>query len=292
MNGMNEMEYHALPGLLLEKQVRMTVVGCGGTGSAFVSGLPLLHQAMLALGHPEGLTVSIIDGDRISTTNCVRQPFCENEIGLFKSTVLATRINLFYGLGWKAHTEFLDENWRSETDILVSCVDSRKARKTLMSTSVYRECHYWLDIGNNASTGQFVLGQPENHKNSKGPCRLPTVAELFPEIVDAEFDKRDNLPSCSAVEALTRQEPFINQSLANLALAMLARLFRHGRLSYHGGFVNLAVGLTAPIAANPAAWTRMIEGNKHCQLSSGQRRRGQTRKAGRAPAAKQRRTRK
>jgi PRTRC genetic system ThiF family protein len=291
MNSVNEMEYHTLPGLLLEQQVRMTVVGCGGTGSAFVSGLPLLHQAMLALGHPEGLTVSIIDGDRISSTNCVRQPFCENEIGLFKSTVLATRINLFYGLGWKAHTEFLDEHWRNETDILVSCVDSRKARKTLMSTSVYRECHYWLDIGNNASTGQFVLGQPENHKNSKNPSRLPTVAELFPEIVDADLDKRDNLPSCSAVEALTRQEPFINQSLANLALAMLARLFRHGRLSYHGGFVNLAGGLTAPIAANPASWTRMIEGNKHNQASSGQRRRGHKRKARRAPAAKQRRTR-
>jgi PRTRC genetic system ThiF family protein len=204
---------------------------------------------------------------------------------------LATRINLFYGLGWKAHTEFLDEHWRNETDILVSCVDSRKARKTLMSTSVYRECHYWLDIGNNASTGQFVLGQPENHKNSKNPSRLPTVAELFPEIVDADLDKRDNLPSCSAVEALTRQEPFINQSLANLALAMLARLFRHGRLSYHGGFVNLAGGLTAPIAANPASWTRMIEGNKHNQASSGQRRRGHKRKARRASAAKRRRTR-
>jgi PRTRC genetic system ThiF family protein len=120
MNGVNEMESHLLPGPLLERQVRITVVGCGGTGSAFVSGLPLLHQAMLALGHPEGLTVSIIDGDRISATNCVRQPFCENEIGLFKSTVLATRINLFYGLGWKSQTEFLDETWREETDILVT----------------------------------------------------------------------------------------------------------------------------------------------------------------------------
>lgn len=291
MNGVNKMECHVLPGPLLEKQVRMTVVGCGGTGSAFVSGLPLLHQAMLALGHPEGLTVSIIDGDRISATNCVRQPFCENEIGLFKSTVLATRINLFYGLGWKAQTEFLNETWRDETDILVSCVDSRKARKTLMRTSAYGDCYYWLDIRNNAATGQFVLGQPDNRRNSKGSYRLPTVAELFPEIVDADLDKHDNLPSCSAIEALTRQEPFINQSLANLALAMLARLFRHGRLSYHGGFVNLAGGLTAQIAANPASWTRMIERNKHSQVSSEQRRRGQTREARRAPAVKQRRPR-
>jgi hypothetical protein len=46
------------------------------------------------------------------------------------------------------------------------------------------------------------------------------------------------LPSCSAVEALDRQEPFINQTLASSALAMLARLFRYGKLTHHGGFFN------------------------------------------------------
>jgi PRTRC genetic system ThiF family protein len=136
-----------------------------------------------------------------------------------------------------------------------------------MFTSAYGDCHYWLDIGNNAATGQFVLGQPDNRRNSKSPSRLPTVAELFPEIVDADLDKGDNLPSCSAVEALTRQEPFINQSLANLALAMLARLFRHGRLSYHGGFVNLAGGLTAPVSVSPVAWKRIIEANERTATS-------------------------
>jgi len=53
------------------------------------------------------------------------------------------------------------------------------------------------------------------------------VAELFPEIVKPSLDKNDDLPSCSAVEALERQEPFINQTLAFHALALLARLFRH-----------------------------------------------------------------
>ena len=39
---------------------------------------------------------------------------------------------------------------------------------------------------------------------------------------------RDDEPSCSAVEALERQEPFVNPILANHALALLARLFRYG----------------------------------------------------------------
>src|SRR4030081_1275155 len=103
---------HTIPSPLLEKTVRITVVGCGGNGSAVASGLPYLHQAMLALGHPGGLDVTFVDGDRISRINCVRQPFSESEIGLYKATVLATRINLFWGLDWESDIRFLDERWR------------------------------------------------------------------------------------------------------------------------------------------------------------------------------------
>ncbi len=250
---------HTIPSVLLEKTVRITVVGCGGTGSAVASGLPYLHQAMLALGHPGGLDVTLVDGDRISRINCVRQPFSESEIGLHKATVLATRLNLFWGLGWKGTPQFLDEGWREETDIVIGCVDSRKARNLILGSQAYWNSHYWLDLGNNASTGQFVLGQPENGKNKKCHMRLPTVADLFPEIVNPRLDKKDRLPSCSSVEALQRQEPFINQTVAYHALALLARLFRYGRLLHHGGFINLATGRISPLPVNPAVWHRIAK---------------------------------
>jgi PRTRC genetic system ThiF family protein len=248
---------HTIPSLLLEKTVRITVVGCGGTGGAVASGLPYLHQAMLALGHPGGLDVTLVDGDRISRINCVRQPFSESEIGLHKATVLATRINLFWGLGWKGIPQFINEGWREETDIVISCVDSRKARNMILCSQAYWNSHYWLDLGNNASTGQFVLGQPGNNKNKRCHMRLPTVAELFPEIVDPKLDKKDKLPSCSSVEALQRQEPFINQTVAYHALALLARLLRYGRLSHHGAFINLSTGRVSPLPVNPAVWRRI-----------------------------------
>jgi PRTRC genetic system ThiF family protein len=244
---------HRISEALLGKRVRVTVVGCGGTGSAITAGLPYLHQAMLAWGHPHGLDVILVDGDKISRTNCVRQPFSESEIGLYKATVLATRINLFWGLGWRGVPEFLDEGWREETDVLIGCVDSRKSRRKITSTSAYWNCHYWLDLGNNADSGQFVLGQPENARNKKSDLRLPTVGELFPEIIDPKLDKKDKLPACSAVEALDRQEPFVNQTLAYQALAMLARLFRYGRLSHHGGFINLATGRMVSLSVRTAA---------------------------------------
>jgi PRTRC genetic system ThiF family protein len=244
---------HRIPEALLGKKVRMTVVGCGGTGSTIAAGLPYLHQAMLAWGHPYGLDVTFVDGDRISHTNCVRQPFSESEIGLYKATVLATRINLFWGLGWRGVPEFLDEGWREETDILIGCVDSRKSRRTMTSTSAYWNCHYWLDLGNNTECGQFVLGQPANARNKKVSLRLATVAELYPEIIDPRLDKKDRLPACSAAEALDRQEPFINQTLAYHSLAMLARLFRHGEITHQGGFVNIADGRVSPLKLQRAS---------------------------------------
>lgn len=249
---------HKIPTVLLQKKIRVTVVGCGGTGGAVAAGLPYLHQAMLARGHPHGLDVTFIDGDRISRINCVRQPFSESEIGLYKATVLATRINLFWGLGWKASPHFLDESWHEETDILIGCVDSRKARYMITASHAYWNSHYWLDIGNNADTGQFVLGQPDNRRNKKNALRLPTVADLFQEIINSRLDKKDKLPPCSAVAALKRQEPFINQTLAYQALALLARLFHYGRLSHHGGFINLATGRMSPLPVDPAVWKRIM----------------------------------
>ena len=85
-------------------------------------------------------------------------------------------------------------------------------------TQTYWNCHYWLDLGNNADSGQFVLGQPENQKNKARDLRLPTAAELFPELINAKLDKKDRLPPCSALEALERQEPFVNQPLVNEVL--------------------------------------------------------------------------
>jgi PRTRC genetic system ThiF family protein len=226
---------------------RVVVIGCGGTGAALIGGLPYLHQALLAMRHP-GLQVIVADGDKVSPTNCVRQPFSQSEIGLHKSTVLANRLNLFWGLQWQASTEYVTRKTEGKMDIIISCVDTRAARWEITKSPLFRECTYWLDIGNTAAGGQFILGQPKNNRNRTTRGRLPTVAELFPEIVTQLLDDADDLPSCSAIEALDRQEPFVNQTLAYHALAMLARLFRHGEIEYHGGFINLATGRMAPLA--------------------------------------------
>ena len=252
------METHTIHADLLRREVRVLVVGCGGTGSSIIGGLPYLHQAMLAQGHPGGLRVTVMDGDTISPVNCVRQPFSRAELGLNKAIVLVNRLNIFWGFDWEAVPESLTENHQlRQTDIVIGCVDTRAARAVIeRQTTGNSAVHYAIDVGNSESSGQFILGEPINAVNRRSRTRLRTAAELFPEIIDATLDN-DGQPSCSAVEALERQEPFVNQVLAQHALALLAQLFRYGRISYHGGFINLREGCGARLAVDTLAWKRI-----------------------------------
>jgi PRTRC genetic system ThiF family protein len=271
------METHRIHPELLERQVRVLVVGCGGTGSAVVGGLPYLHQSLVARGHPGGLHVTVLDGDTISPTNCVRQPFARSEIGLNKAIVLVNRLNLFWGLKWEAvpahlkpgsciSRSYSGDDLRAH--IVVGCVDTRTARAAIRdAVSNWSTVSYWLDLGNNADSGQFILGEPLNERNRRSRLRLRTVGELFPEICDQALD--DQEPSCSAAEALERQEPFVNSTLAQHPLALLARLFRYGEINYHGGFANLSSGIVSVVRIDPKWWGRSRSLHKHSTINRG-----------------------
>jgi PRTRC genetic system ThiF family protein len=265
------MEIHRIHPELLERQVRVLVVGCGGTGSAVVAGLPYLHQSLVAHGHPGGLHVTVVDGDTISPANCVRQPFARSELGLNKAKVLVNRLNLFWGLKWEAVPvylkpgTFISRNYSGDdlrAHIVIGCVDTRAARAAICdAVGKWSTVSYVVDAGNNADSGQFIMGEPLNERNRRSRLRLRTAAELFPEIVDPTLDN-DGEPSCSAAAALERQSIFVNSTLAQHALALLARLFRYGEISYHGGFINLATGLTSVLRIDPLCWKRTQRANK------------------------------
>ena len=255
---------HALPAdLVRNRAVRVLVIGAGGTGSAIVMGLPYLDQAMRIWGHRHGLAVALMDADLVSETNCIRQPFSVSDIGQNKATVLINRINLFWGMNWQAvpqsfHQRSFDRAYDRCPDLVIGCVDTRAARRAIegsFSRALNRVC-YWLDLGNNAASGQYVLGQPLNARNRRKAERLRTVSELYPEIVDERVGE-DPLPSCSAAEALDRQEPFINQTLAASALAMLAQLFRYGKLTHHGAFFNARTGQMCALPVDPGLWRKV-----------------------------------
>lgn len=205
----------------------------------------------------------LMDGDTISPTNCVRQPFSRSETGLHKVVVLVNRLNVFWGIDWEAVPAHLGPYDRIDrADIVIGCVDTRAARAVLRdATAGDSEVDYWLDLGNNPDSGQFILGEPLNQVNRRKRTRLRCVAELYPTIVDPQLDD-DGQPSCSAADALEKQEPFVNQTLAQHALALLGRLFRYGAISYHGGFVSLTSGVCAPMRIEPKTWKRIMRAKR------------------------------
>lgn len=249
------MQSHHLHNGLLRREVKVLVVGAGGTGSQILTGLVQLHQAMTALGHPAGLHVTVIDDDVVSSANIGRQLFWPADVGQHKASVLINRINLGFGLRWNAEIGRVTGD-RLEADLVIGCVDNRKARKAIVDglSQSYKPCYY-LDIGNSVDSGQIILGEVGGSGLATA-TRLPHAGDLFPELIDPTLDDSDDVPSCSLADALSKQALFINRGVSQFALNLLWELFRFGKIDYHGVFLNLKSARTSPLAIDPAAWER------------------------------------
>lgn len=249
-------DHIAHPGIFSDRAM-ICLVGAGGSGSQMLSGLARLDAAIRALGHP-GLDVLVYDPDTVSEANLGRQLFAPADVGCNKATVLVNRVNAWFGIKWVAIPYAFQRAQEGEPDFLISCVDTAKARVAIGKAATSQRAKYWLDLGNRAADGQMVLGVPHWDKAHKAyTFRLPTVLELFPDLVTAskKFDE-DDAPSCSLAQALERQHLFVNQAVVTAALQLLWQLFRFGRTHWHGAFVNLETCRTTPLPVDPEAWRR------------------------------------
>jgi len=245
----------AIPQRFLTEPVRVTLVGCGGTGSEVLDGLARLHCALLALGHPYGLQVVAVDGDTVSAANVGRQRFGSSDVGHNKAVVLIHRVNLFYGFRWQAVPRYLSPREIAHCtrfDLLLTCVDKASVR-----LAIGRELGrswmdaLWMDFGNGATRGQVVLGHLKERVTAES-LRLPNVVDLFPEL-----DRVDDsaAPSCSLAEALHAQDLFVNRTIANAGLQILWQLFKDGTIRHHGAFVDVQTLSCRPLAIDPVTWS-------------------------------------
>ena len=238
---------HYLPAILHDRPISILLVGCGGNGAQMLMGLASLDTALRATSS-RSLQVTTVDDDVVTEANLGRQPFFGCDVGHSKSRTLTERINLAHGLAWKAVHGRAPAAARIEgADILISCVDTASARRALGAAlgDGSGTPTYWMDLGNRAGDGQFLIGCP-SRANNKHQQRLPTVLEYFPELADDSLPE-DNAPSCSVAEALERQSLFINRVIASHALALLFDLLGRGSIGHAGAFINLASGQAVPI---------------------------------------------
>ena len=277
---------------LSRHEISVSLIGCGGTGSQVLTGLGQMHASVQALHQQErincqGLSVTVYDPDTVSPFNIGRQLFYATDLGLNKAEVLVGRVNMAYGTKWRAVGEGFALGSSRRPDVLITCVDTAKARrelhKDLWKARYMEAASYWLDCGNLATVGQVVLGQPGREGEDAWPrrlefdpalalwkgqakkqirdehggynrfvvedkchIRLPCVTELFPNLMDEDFDET-NEPSCSMVDALRKQSLFINRTVSGYALDLLWELLREGKVDNQGVYFNLRSRTANPI---------------------------------------------
>lgn len=247
---MNKPKVHFTDKCLLQptNPISINLIGAGGTGSQVLTALARISHSLIALQHT-GLFVRVFDNDTVTEANLGRQLFTTAELGLNKGVALINRINRFFGTNWKAVPSEFTSATASRANITVSCVDNVQARFDIADSfkNAIAEDHldkplYWMDYGNSQYTAQVILStigvihQPPSRKYAP-TGRLPFVTDEYRALLQ-KADK-DNTPSCSLAEALTRQDLFINSSIANAGAALLWQLFREGMITSRGCFLNL-----------------------------------------------------
>ncbi|WP_392469339.1 hypothetical protein ACF3OC_12785 [Sphingobacterium cellulitidis] len=91
---------------------------------------------------------------------------------------------------------------------------------------------YWLDFGNSRNIDQVVLGSAFHI----GKLALKNVDQLFDL---KSIKEEDQGPSCSLAKALTKQDMFINSTLAQLGCNILWKLIAKGQIEQQGLFLNI-----------------------------------------------------
>jgi PRTRC genetic system ThiF family protein len=244
-----------IPPRWIDHPIRILLVGAGGTGSQIADQLASLDATLRRLGHP-GFEVIVADGDRISASNVGRQRFTAADIGLPKANVLVHRINLFYGLDWRASVRYVSPRERIAADLLITAVDKAAFRAQLAAHYRCRTTDtLWADTGNGDVEGQVILGHLG--KPPGAGDRLPNILDLHAEIAH-DTDARDaDGPSCSIEEAVARQAWPINRLVAQALTDLLWTLIRHGSIAHHGYRVSACPAQIVPLPIDPLQWAML-----------------------------------
>lgn len=213
--------------------IRISLIGCGGTGSYVLEGLAKLniaHQEFVI--NSKGLEVTVYDPDTVTETNIARQQFYPNELGDNKAIAKVTEINRKYGYGWKAKPK-LFESLGDYVDVIIICVDNMDARRKIYSFAKHYNGNfgvgiYVVDFGNGYDYGQVFLSYFSRHENFEG----------FPQgYLDTQDD--ENEPSCSLQEALSKQKMFVNPVMASYGLDLIYDLLLKSMIKTKGVYVSL-----------------------------------------------------
>jgi PRTRC genetic system protein A/PRTRC genetic system ThiF family protein len=189
------------------------------------------------------------DPDTVSPANVGRQLFSPGDVGRNKATVLVHRLNAFFGIARLASRAAARSRSPTSRATSSSAASTRARARVdqLRAVAGLRRPAARITPGVLDRSRQPQSRRPGRarvparaKRLARGRTGLPTVAELFPEIIKG--GREDNTPSCSLAEALEKQHLFVNQAVVTPALQILWQLLRFGQIDWHGAFVNLNGG--------------------------------------------------
>jgi PRTRC genetic system ThiF family protein len=220
-------------------QIRIVLIGVGGTGSHVLGGLARMDQALKQGYEQHGIHLYAWDPDVVEKHNVGRQTFMVNEIGMYKSDAMIQRCNRAYGTSWDSFPKKFNyddiplDTPSQNIDFVITCTDNVASRKYI--DEIYRRPtpFNWIDAGNFNVGGQVLA--------SFYP--MPTIFDLF-SVEEAKKRK----PSCSMIESLTQQEFGVNMIMASWVIHYVWTLIHMKHKPIHRGvFINLITGTTNPI---------------------------------------------
>lgn len=242
------------------------VVGCGGTGS-------LVAEGLCRLLHGQNARLYLIDYDRVEQSNLQRQNFYIEDLGHFKSEVLAKRLSRMYGrmVGYSVHpfsSSTLSELYRDglsyiEPSIIIGCVDNPEARRAIHDDlAKSQRPRLWIDAGNGEYSGQVLVGDTSTSLVMEGvfrgnAClRLPAPTLQEPGLLMSVAETQE--PNCAVAVEQGDQSPVINSMMAGLVLDLVNRALLQ-RLTWMGVYIDLEVGHLRPVPITPEGISRITQ---------------------------------
>lgn len=241
-------------------------IGTGGTGGYLVQ-----HIAQLLGTSKQKAAYLIADPDTIEPKNLGNQLFLENEVGLKKADVLASRYSAAYGLDIGSYsdsfvedakqlrssfsTEYMDTNINHSNTlilpIVIGCVDNNFSRKVMYEFFKTTRSIY-IDSGNESVTvpsdwrtrpkTQWTEDELNAYKESGWSGQVVTgvnlnlfkqecVAEAFPDVLEDDDEVRPSELSCTELSASDPQRLIVNRFAALAITNILTQIVEERTIS-------------------------------------------------------------
>lgn len=212
-------------------------MGAGGTGTFF---LKEVSRFIASLGDQAPIgKMTIIDGDIVERKNMDRQCFQEEDIGLYKASVMADLLNTAFSLCWRPKALYLEseeqiiidcpKNSRSKISlpVLIGCVDNHPCR--MVMERFFNKCDscIYLDSANEYMSGEVVFSMKLNRK-----VLSPLRSSYFPEIKNKQKSRSEM--SCTELNKVSPQHIAANMIAGNILLSEFAAICEG---IFHGGMV-------------------------------------------------------